>query len=90
MWSTLLPIVGLSLYVSGLALCLAVLLGVPLGAWIGLYARRGKRWWELVIYTGMGFPTVVVGLLVYLLLSRSGPLGGGVGSLPLAPLLWRR
>jgi tungstate transport system permease protein len=76
MWSTLLPIVGLSLYVSGVALCLAVLLGVPLGAWIGLYARRGKRWWELVIYTGMGFPTVVVGLLVYLLLSRSGPLGG--------------
>jgi len=75
MWSTLLPIVGLSLYVSGVALCLAVLVGVPLGAWVGLYAKRRKRWWELLIYTGMGFPTVVVGLLVYLLLSRSGPLG---------------
>lgn len=75
MWSTLLPIVGLSLYVSGVALCLAVLVGVPLGAWVGLYAKRRKRWWELLIYTGMGFPTVVVGLLIYLLLSRSGPLG---------------
>lgn len=75
MWSTLAPIVGLSLYVSGVALCLAVLVGVPLGAWVGLYAKQCKRWWELVIYTGMGFPTVVVGLLVYLLLSRSGPLG---------------
>lgn len=76
MWSTLVPIVGLSLYVSGLALFVAVLLGVPLGAWIGLYAKGSKRCWELVIYTGMGFPTVVVGLLVYLLLSRSGLLGG--------------
>jgi len=75
MWSTLAPIVGLSLYVSGAALCIAVLLGVPLWAWIGLYAKGSKRWWELVIYTGMGFPTVVVGLLVYLLLSRSGLLG---------------
>lgn len=75
MWSTLLPIVGLSLYASGVALCVAVLLGVPLGAWVGLYATRSKRWWELVLYTGMGFPTVVVGLLVYLLLSRSGPFG---------------
>ncbi|MEZ4734468.1 MAG: ABC transporter permease [Caldilineaceae bacterium] len=75
MWSELAPIVVLSLYVSSIALFFAVLLGVPLGAWLGLYATRGKRWWELIIYTGMGFPTVVVGLLVYLLLSRSGPLG---------------
>ena len=75
MWSALVPIVGLSLYVSSIALFIAVLLGVPLGAWVGLYAKASKRWWELLLYTGMGFPTVVVGLLVYLLLSRSGPLG---------------
>jgi tungstate transport system permease protein len=75
MWSTLVPIAGLSLYVSCVALFFALVIGVPLGAWVGLYAKASKRWWELVIYTGMGFPTVVVGLLVYLLLSRSGPLG---------------
>jgi len=76
MWSELVPIVVLSLYVSCVALVFAVVVGVPLGAWLALYATVGKRWWELIIYTGMGFPTVVVGLLVYLLLSRSGPLGG--------------
>jgi len=75
MWSELAPIVVLSLYVSCIALFFAVMIGVPLGAWLGLYATTGKRWWELILYTGMGFPTVVVGLLVYLLLSRSGPLG---------------
>jgi len=75
MWYELVPIVVLSLSVSCIALLIAVLFGVPLGAWLGLYATRGKRWWELIIYTGMGFPTVVVGLFVYLLLSRSGPMG---------------
>lgn len=75
MWSELVPIVALSLYVSSVALFFAVLLGVPLGAWLGLYATAGKRWWELIVYTGMGFPTVAVGLVIYLLLSRSGPLG---------------
>jgi len=75
MWYELVPIVTLSLYVAGVALGIAILLGVPLGAWLGLYATVGKRWWEVLIYTGMGFPTVAVGLLVYLLLSRSGPLG---------------
>lgn len=75
MWAELAGIVILSLSASLIALLIAVLLGVPLGAWLGLYAARSKRGWELLIYTGMGFPTVVVGLLVYLLLSRSGPLG---------------
>ena len=73
--SELLPIVWLSLTVSGIALGLATLIGLPLGAVLALYPVPGKRFITLVIYTGMGLPPVVVGLFVYLLLSRSGLLG---------------
>jgi len=66
----------LSLSVSGLALLIASGLGFPLGAWLALYPVPAKRLWELLVFTGMGLPPVVVGLAVYLLLSRSGPLGG--------------
>jgi tungstate transport system permease protein len=69
------PVVWLSLRVSGAALALAALLGVPLGAWLGLARFRGQRLLVALLYTGMGLPPVVVGLAVYLLLSRSGPLG---------------
>lgn len=72
---TLWPIVLLSLYVSGVALLIATLLGVPLGARLALHPVPGQRWLVLLIYTGMGLPPVVVGLAVYLMLSRSGPLG---------------
>jgi tungstate transport system permease protein len=65
----------LSFYVSGLALCIAAAVGVPLGARLALRPMPGQRLIELMLYTGMGLPPVVVGLLVYLLLSRSGPLG---------------
>ncbi len=75
MLGPLLPIVALSLYVSGAALLVAVLVGVPLGAGLGLFRVPGRRLIELLLYTGMGLPPVVVGLVVYLLLSRSGPLG---------------
>jgi tungstate transport system permease protein len=73
----LLGIVALSLRVSGSALVLSALLGVPAGMWLGL-ARRGPGLGLLttLVYTGMGLPPVVVGLVVYLLLSRAGPLGG--------------
>ena len=69
------PIVLLSLQVSGLAVTIASVVGVPLGAWIGLSRFRGKRVVAALIHTGMALPPVVVGLFVYLLLSRSGPLG---------------
>lgn len=69
-------IVALSLWVSGAALGLSAVCGVPLGAWLGLQQFRGRRLLTTIIYTGMGLPPVVVGLIVYLLLSRSGPLGG--------------
>jgi tungstate transport system permease protein len=68
------PILWLSLRVSGTALVLSAVAGVPLGAWLGLAHFRGKRLTAALVYTAMGLPPVVVGLLVYLLLSRSGPL----------------
>jgi tungstate transport system permease protein len=72
----LLEIVALSLRVSGIALLLSTLIGVPLGAVLGLRQFVGRRFLVALTYTGMGFPPVVIGLFVYLLLSRSGPLGG--------------
>jgi tungstate transport system permease protein len=69
-------IVFLSLYVTGCALALAAVIGVPLGAGLALRPVPGRRLIVLLVYTGMGLPPVVVGLFVYLLLSRSGPLGG--------------
>jgi len=71
----LLEIVALSFRVTGIALVIAVVAGVPLGAVVGLTRFPGKRLVTLVLYTGMGLPPVVVGLFVYLALSRSGPLG---------------
>lgn len=73
--SGLLEIVSLSLRVSGIALLFSTLIGIPLGAVLGLGRFLGRRALVALMYTGMGFPPVVVGLFVYLLLSRSGPLG---------------
>lgn len=71
----LLRIILLSLRVSSIAIIVSALVGVPLGAWLGLRRFIGRRLAIALLYTGMGFPPVVVGLAVYLLLSRSGPLG---------------
>ncbi len=68
-------ITRLSLYVSGAALGLSTVAGLPLGALLALRSFRGRRLLVALIYTGMGLPPVAVGLCVYLLLSRSGPLG---------------
>jgi len=61
--------------VSGTALLFSTLIGIPLGALLGLSRFVGRRLVIALLYTGMGFPPVVVGLFVYLMLSRSGPLG---------------
>jgi tungstate transport system permease protein len=71
----LLEIVALSLEVSLSATLLAALLGLPLGALLALARFPGRGALVLLVNAGMGLPPVVVGLLVYLLLSRSGPLG---------------
>jgi tungstate transport system permease protein len=68
-------IVRLTFEVSGVALFFASLIGIPLGALLGLQRFRGRRLVISALYTGMGFPPVVIGLLVYMLLSRAGPLG---------------
>lgn len=68
-------IIWFSLYVSGVALLFSTLIGIPLGAFLGLKRFWGRRLITAVLYTGMGFPPVVVGLFVYLMLSRSGPMG---------------
>jgi len=72
---SLLPIVLLSLYVSGVALAVASVIGIPVGAALALKPLPGQKLIELIIFTGMGLPPVVVGLVVYLALSHSGPLG---------------
>jgi tungstate transport system permease protein len=68
-------IVRLSLLVSLSAVLLAALIGLPLGAWLALSRFRGRDVLIVVLNALMGLPPVVVGLLVFLLLSRSGPLG---------------
>ncbi len=73
--SEFIEIVLLSLRVSGTALLFSTLIGIPLGVIMGLNRFFGRRLVIAFLYTGMGFPPVVIGLFVYLLLSRSGPLG---------------
>jgi tungstate transport system permease protein len=72
---TLMSIVWLSLLVSGSAVLLSAVVGVPLGALIALTRFPGRETIIVILNALMGLPPVVVGLLVYLLLSRSGPLG---------------
>jgi tungstate transport system permease protein len=71
----LLSIITLSLEVSGLALMIATTLGIPAGALVSLKRFYGRGVIINLLHTFMGLPPVVVGLFVYLLLSRSGPLG---------------
>ncbi len=71
----LLAIIFLSLKVSGFALLIATLIGLPLGAFLGFKKFLLKGMLITTLNTFMGLPPVVVGLFVYLLLSRSGPLG---------------
>ena len=71
LWS----IVARSLWVSVLATSMACVLGVVLGAWLGVARFAGRDALLTVLNTFLALPSVVVGLLVYLLLSRTGPLG---------------
>ena len=71
----LFAIVGLSLFVTAWATILASLIGMPLGALIALTRFTGRSALIVILNGCMGLPPVVVGLVVFLLLSRSGPLG---------------
>ncbi len=72
---TLGAIVGLSLLISLSATSIAALVGLPLGALIALTRFRGREAVIVTLNALMGLPPVVVGLAIYLALSRSGPLG---------------
>jgi len=73
----LLSIVALSLRVSLSASIVALTVGAPFGAWLAITKFRGRQ--AIIVLTNafLGLPPVVVGLALYLLLSRSGPLGSG-------------
>lgn len=69
------PVIALSLVVSLSAAALASLLGTPLGAALAIYSFPGRHILIVSVNALLGLPPVVVGLALYLLLSRSGPLG---------------
>jgi len=58
------------------AILLSMVVGIPLGVWLGIRRFLGRGLLVTLVNTGMGLPPVVVGLFVFLLLARSGPLGG--------------
>jgi len=66
----------LSLFVSGSATVIGALIGIPLGALLAEYDFRGKRGVLTLVHAFMGLPPVVVGLFTFLIIARSGPLGG--------------
>jgi tungstate transport system permease protein len=69
-------IVWLSIRVSTAAVVIGTLLGMPIGAWLAVSSFRGWAALTVLLNGMMGLPSVVVGILVYLAFSRSGPLGG--------------
>lgn len=71
----LLEILWLSIQVSLTALFFSIALGLPIGTSLAISEFPGKKACVTILNSLMGLPPVVVGLLVYLLLSRSGPLG---------------
>lgn len=71
----LLEIIGLSLRVSLTAVVISTLIGLPLGAAIAVTRFPGRRMLDILLNALMGLPPVVVGLIVYMLVSRAGPFG---------------
>jgi tungstate transport system permease protein len=84
----LLSIVGLSLRVSLTASLVALIIGAPIGAWLAITRFRGRQVVIVLTNALLGLPPVVVGLALYLLLSRSGPLGSaGLLFTPIAMII---
>jgi len=75
MWKNIIDIILLTIHVSGTALVIAVLIGIPLALLIVNKSSLVNKIIRIIINTGMGFPPVVIGLLVFLLVSNKGPLG---------------
>lgn len=68
-------IIGLSLFVSTFATVIASIVFVPVGVYLGIQKFRYKKMLSRLIYTSMSIPTVIIGLVVALILSRRGPFG---------------
>ncbi|QKQ73989.1 ABC transporter permease [Nostoc sp. TCL240-02] len=73
--SDVFQVMTMTLFVSGTATAISVLLGLPLGLWLALVDFIGKQTLTSLINFGMGLPPVVVGLFISMFLWRSGPLG---------------
>ena len=71
----LLEIVGLTMLVSGSATALAAIFAAPLGLFLSLVEFRGRRLVVGLVQTAMSIPAVLIGLVVYILVSRRGLLG---------------
>jgi len=63
-----------SLYISGVAVIVAGMIGVPVGTWLGTRSFPLKHFFIRTVYVLMGLPPVLAGLFLFLLLSRSGPI----------------
>ena len=74
-WMGLFEVTLLSLQVTLTATVLASFIGMPFGAWLALSRFKARRWVIATLNALMGIPPVVVGLIVYVMLSRSGPFG---------------
>ena len=68
-------IIFLSLFVSSVSTILSSIISIPLGIYLGIKEFKGKRLFSRFVYTMMSVPSVIVGLIVAILLSRKGPLG---------------
>ncbi|WP_352419645.1 ABC transporter permease [Proteiniborus sp.] len=68
-------IILLSLFVSSISTIISSIVTIPLGVFLGIKEFKGKRLFSRIIYTLMSIPSVIVGLLVAIVLSRRGPLG---------------
>ena len=75
LWMGLFEVTLLSLQVTLTATVLASFIGMPFGAWLALSRFKARRWVIATLNALMGIPPVVVGLIVYVMLSRSGPFG---------------
>lgn len=73
--SDLMEIIGLSLFVSLMALLIATIIGLPLGSLLATRRFIGSNFLNITVNAFMGMPPVVAGLIIYLMLSRGGPLG---------------
>lgn len=68
-------IILLSLQVTTAAVLIGMLIGIPFGAFLALYRFRGKKILVILVFTCMGLPPVLIGVIVYLLLSKNGIFG---------------